>query len=85
MKDPDFRRRSNKEKTRIKNKFFEEVDEDIRDILDYLGGGDRTRDIYRGRTKRLVRTAYERNGDTFVPDYEELESSEEEIEYAEDY
>lgn len=84
-KDPNFIRLSKKEKNRAYNNFYSELYDDIRDILDYLGGGDRTREIYRGRTKRLVRTAYQRNGDTFVPDYEELESSEEEMEFDEDY
>ncbi len=83
-KDPNFIRLSKREKENAFNQFYRELYEDIRDILDYLGGGDRTREIYRGRTKRLVREAYKRNGDTFVPDYEELESSESEPDY-EDY
>ena len=82
-KDPDFMRLSKRDKEKAFNKFFREINDDIEDVLDYIADGDSLRD--RSRTKRLVRTARERNGDTFVPDYEELESSEEEMEFDEDY
>jgi len=81
-KDPNFMRLSKREKEKAFQNFFVRVDDDIESVLDYLADGP---DSYSSRAKRLVQTAYQRNGDTFVPDYEELESSESEPEYDEDY